>query len=247
MSHPVVSEKPADHVQRLFVGEDGVRVRGLQACSYFRPLEATGGDFWMLEPLGKTDVLFVFGDITGHGAAAGMVTAIAAGAIEMARLGMSDALRPFMLANLLSHTLLGCVAGEFLLSGVVARYEPATRLLRMVNAGHPPLRVLRRDGVGVHRGDGHPPMGSVRSHRYTESVVQLERGDVLFLFSDGFSEATSPTGQELGERELQRLAAEHFAEGPAAIRDAICSALLEHTGGEEKVDDDLSLLLLTVE
>lgn len=245
MSNPVASEKTARHVQQLLVSEDGTEVRGLEACSFYQSLDATGGDFWLLEPLGKDDGLLVFGDVTGHGEAAGMVTAVAVGAVEMARLGMRDALRPFMLSNLISYTLIGCVNGEFLISGLVGRWEPACRTLHLVNAGHPPPRLVRDGKVEIVRGAGHPPLGSIRSHRYEETALVLEAGDLLVFFSDGFSEAVSSKGVELGERAIQQ-AIETYAEGGApAIRNAIHAALLEHVDGHP-LNDDLTLLILTV-
>ncbi|MCA9566346.1 MAG: hypothetical protein KC656_00825 [Myxococcales bacterium] len=46
MSHPVASGKTAGHVQTLLVTPDGAEVRGLSACSFYRPLEETMGDFF---------------------------------------------------------------------------------------------------------------------------------------------------------------------------------------------------------
>ncbi|MCA9567565.1 MAG: serine/threonine-protein phosphatase, partial [Myxococcales bacterium] len=164
----------------------------------------------------------------------------------MARLGMGEGLRPFMLANLLSHTLLGCVDGEFLISGIVGRYDPDKRVLHLVNAGHPAPRLVRDGLVEVVRGEGHPPIGSVRTHRYTEAALELRSGDQVLFFSDGFSEATNSRGEELGERELQRVAEVYAEGGPAAIRNALQALVLEHTGDLSAVDDDLTLLILSV-
>lgn len=239
--------KTADHIQRLFVGDDGAQVRGLNAVSLYEPLDPTGGDLWILDPVGKTDVIMVFGDVTGHGEAAGMVTAIAAGAVEMARLGMGNALQPFMLANLLAHTLLKCAAGEFLISGLVGRYNPESRVMSLVNAGHPAPRLVRGTDVKSLRGDGHPPLGGARTHRYGEQQIQLQQGDILVLFSDGFSEAMAAGGEEFGERRIQALCEEHATGGAQAIREAIHSSLMEHTKGGPGLEDDLTLLLLTVD
>lgn len=246
MSHDV-QQKTADHIQRLFVGDDGASVRGLNATSLYEPLDPTGGDLWMLDPVGKSDVILVFGDVTGHGEAAGMVTAVAAGAVEMARLGMGNALQPFMLANMLAHTLLKCAAGEFLISGLIGRYHPESRVMNLVNAGHPPPRLIRGADVKTLRGDGHPPLGGARTHRYSEQQIQLQKGDVLVLFSDGFSEALSSTNEEFGERRIQALCEEHANGGPTAIREAIHSALMEHIADGPGLEDDLTLLLLTVD
>jgi sigma-B regulation protein RsbU (phosphoserine phosphatase) len=246
MSHDA-NQKTADHIQRLFVGEDGKNVRGLRASSLYQPLDPTGGDLWILDPVGKTDAFLVFGDVTGHGEAAGMVTAVAAGAVEMARLGMGNALQPFMLANLLTHVLLKCAAGEFLISGLVGRYQPESRVLSLVNAGHPPPRLVRGADVKSLRGDGHPPLGGARTHRYSEQQVQLQKGDILVLFSDGFSEALSASGEEFGERRIQALCEEHAADGAEAIREAIHAALIHHIRGGPGLEDDLTLLLLTVD
>lgn len=247
MSNPEASAKTASTVQQLFVAEDGRSVRGLTACSLYKPLDATGGDVWLLDPVGKSDALLVFGDVTGHGESAGMVTGIVSGAVEMARLGMGNALQPFMLATLVGHTLIGTVDAEWLLSAFVARYEPESRKLTFVNGGHPAPRLIRGGTVRALRGNGHPPLGAAKGHRYDQQEEYLAAGDMLVLFSDGFSEASTREGSELGERRIHALCEQYAEGGPPALRNAIFTEVLSHTDDLATLDDDLTLLILTVD
>jgi len=81
-----------------------------------------------------------------------------------------------------------------------AQYEPATRALAYVNAGHNPPMLLR-NGNGnqeVLRLDeaGGVVVGLLPDFPYQQASVKLEPGDVLIGFTDGISEAMNTAEEE---------------------------------------------------
>ena len=82
-----------------------------------------------------------------------------------------------------------------------AQYDPATRNLAYVNAGHNPPFLLRQDGSVVRLEDGGPVVGMLPAMlvNYTQGAIVMEPGDLLVGFTDGISESMNPTEEEWGE------------------------------------------------
>ena len=84
-------------------------------------------------------------------------------------------------------------------------YEPKTRQLTYVNAGHNPPMVFRKsDGPSqVARLDvGGTVVGLLPRASYQEASFILHSGDLLVAFTDGISEAMSPEDKEWGEERM---------------------------------------------
>jgi sigma-B regulation protein RsbU (phosphoserine phosphatase) len=92
--------------------------------------------------------------------------------------------------------------GRRFTTAVVAEYEPATRTLTYVNAGHN-NPILLRAGSGVERLDrGGLPFGISGEAKYDVATTQLAPGDFLLIFTDGLVEAVNERGDEYGEDRL---------------------------------------------
>jgi sigma-B regulation protein RsbU (phosphoserine phosphatase) len=82
---------------------------------------------------------------------------------------------------------------------VVAEYDPASRIVTYVNAGHNPPVVRRRTGDLEFLREGGLPLGIDASKLYQTASVSLAPGDVLVLYTDGVVEAFNEKGEEFGE------------------------------------------------
>ena len=78
--------------------------------------------------------------------------------------------------------------------------------LTLVNAGHPPPIIIRRNGTIEEIGSTGPVLGVLPNPQWQAVNRQLEEGDALVLYSDGVSEAVVD-GEELGVCGLRRLLA----------------------------------------
>jgi phosphoserine phosphatase RsbU/P len=86
-------------------------------------------------------------------------------------------------------------------------FDRWTRMLRYVNAGHPPPVVLRRNGVIDRLEMGGAPIGMFPDSSYDEGVVQLDPGDVVITYTDGVIEAVNQSGEEWGVQVLLKATA----------------------------------------
>ena len=88
------------------------------------------------------------------------------------------------------------------------QYDPATRCLSYVNAGHNPPVVLRNRGGAcqVLRLETGGPVIGLLPHGYQRGVFSLKPGDLVVLFTDGVSESMNARYEEWGEERLIELA-----------------------------------------
>jgi phosphoserine phosphatase RsbU/P len=83
-------------------------------------------------------------------------------------------------------------------TAVLAEYEPATRRLTYVNAGHN-APILRRANREMEKLDiGGVPLGIESATEYESSTKELRPGDALIFFTDGVVEAFDEYGAEFG-------------------------------------------------
>jgi serine phosphatase RsbU (regulator of sigma subunit) len=141
--------------------------------------------------------------------------------------------------------------GEAFTTAVLAELETDTGRLSWINAGHPEPLLLRRSRlVKSLRSEPVLPFGlgldeaAAGGGRITVGHEQLESGDRVLLYTDGVTEARSPTGEFFGVEQLADLLGRNLAAGlptPETMRRMIRS-LLEHQQG--RLDDDATMLLL---
>jgi sigma-B regulation protein RsbU (phosphoserine phosphatase) len=86
-------------------------------------------------------------------------------------------------------------------------------------------------------------LGLLEHTDYQETVLALEKDDLLALFSDGVLEAADPQHEEFGVRRLEKILREH-AERPAGeILDTILAEIALFEQGHPRRDDQTLLLI----
>jgi sigma-B regulation protein RsbU (phosphoserine phosphatase) len=91
-----------------------------------------------------------------------------------------------------------------------SEYDPVTRVLSYVNAGHNAPMVLRWKNneckIFTLESTG-PPLGLLEGSQLTSQALQLETDDVLVMYTDGMTEAESPGRRIVGTGAAQNRAA----------------------------------------
>jgi sigma-B regulation protein RsbU (phosphoserine phosphatase) len=112
-----------------------------------------------------------------------------------------------------------------------------TGVLRMAQAGHPHPLILRHSGEIDVLGDGGFPIGLIEEAEFEPLRTRLEKGDRVFVFSDGVSECQSPAGILLEDHGLAPFIAENqTAEGPKFL-DQLLERLTNYAQSEQFSDD----------
>ncbi|MGB9436005.1 MAG: PP2C family protein-serine/threonine phosphatase, partial [Candidatus Acidiferrum sp.] len=91
------------------------------------------------------------------------------------------------------------LGGQRFTTAVIAEYDPVTRHLEYVNAGHN-SPVLRRTNGGTERLESSAlPFGITTEATFSSASVDIQPGDTLILFTDGVIEAFNAAGEEFSD------------------------------------------------
>ena len=163
------------------------------------PAKEVGGDLYDYQLLENDKLLLVVGDVSGKGIPASLYMMIALTLISSyAQQGHSP---KDILEYVNNHLCYGNTTGTFVTCwlGII---DLKTRKLSFVNAGHP-SPVICKDGKYSYL-DEKPNLflGAMEDVPYTEHSVELKKGDSLFIFTDGVTEATNKDEELFGEERL---------------------------------------------
>jgi PAS domain S-box-containing protein len=124
--------------------------------------------------------------------------------------------------------------------------ELATGKLRLVRAGHPFPLLQKADGAMQQlRIEGYA-VGLFPSADIICEDLQLDRGDRLFLYSDGLMDCTNSSGVSFGERRLEDAIKAGRAKGLSQVVADLRAAIVKWRGSEV-FNDDISLFALEKE
>lgn len=188
----------AQEVQQKLFPSRLPTVSGLDYCAECRPAREVGGDYYdFIElPDGKFGV--ALGDISGKGIGAALMMAN----LQASLRGQAPVLRNMPeLIKRVNGMLYEASSFNRYATFFYAEYDPATRKLTYVNAGHNPPVVLRDCGI-LRWETGGPVIGLLPRAGYQQDVFQLQPGDLAVLYTDGISESMNPEDEEWSEERL---------------------------------------------
>lgn len=236
----VVRNELVLQLQRAIVPEvpKSTRLPGLLVTARYRPAAEhyrVGGDWYDVLPLADERVMLAVGDIAGHG----IESATAMVALRNALRGLAfTGNPPGRLMGWLNEVTLA-TSGHPTATAVCALYEPRNRVLRWSSAGHLPVLLLREGRASLLDPPRDVLLGAVPSVAYTETVTQLNSGDLLVFYTDGLVErrhSALDEGLALLARVVERLADLELTE--------LADRLLAEVRGD--TDDDTSMVLIQV-
>jgi len=213
----------------------------------WEPCTYASGDCYDVIQIGPERFLFAMGDVMGHGAESSLMMAVARAQMrEMARhFRRTDEL----LLNLDGYLRDNAPSGQGM-SLVVGALDTRTLVLEHSTAGHPPPLLLREGTVSEL--ETRPgillALPMLLGVGYERLEMQMQPGDRLLFYTDGFYEINHPeqAGKGLlGGDELARLFGEVEKTNPDSLLPALLRRLREL---EEPLDpkDDRTALLLTL-
>ena len=202
----------AREVQERLFPQRLPEIAGLDYFGFCRTALGVGGDYYDFLALPEGKLGIALGDVSGKGIAAALTMASLQASLR------ADAMRAGNdIAGLITRVnamLYDASTEDRYATLFYAQYDPATRRLSYVNAGHCPPILLRRasknapqnshnDGK-VERLDeaGGTVVGLLPECAYEQAEVTLAPGDLLVIYTDGFSEAMNPCLEEWGETRL---------------------------------------------
>jgi phosphoserine phosphatase RsbU/P len=230
----------ASEVQRKLLPQAGLRAGVWDTSYHYSPVGPVSGDYCDLIPH-EGQLFFAVGDVSGKGVAASMLmTQLHALFRSLTSVGLPLGQIVARANRVFCESAL---AGQY--ATLVCGQAKATGEVEIHNAGHLPAIIVGRGGVLRIESTGLP-LGMFCEGEFAATRLQVEAGDVLFLFTDGLSEARSANesgDDEDGVDRVMRLVRQHAARPPAELIASCLDDLRGFVNGSSP-HDDLTLLAI---
>ena len=201
-----------------------------------------GGDFYDFYMLSGDTLSFLIADVSGKSIPGAMFMMTAKTIIkDLAQSGLAPA-DVFTEAN---KKLCEGNDAEMFVTAWMGYLELKTGLVHLVNAGHNPPVLIRDGNAEYVRTRPNLVLAGFDGITYNEQTLQLQKGDSLFLYTDGVTEAMNTSNELYGEDRLRELLSfgDKYPEPSEknGIVEPICSTVAEDiakfTAGAEQSDD----------
>ncbi len=232
----VARDMQASVLPRVFPATDRYESHGVMV-----PAKEVGGDFYDFFPLGEDKVGVAIADVSGKGIPAALFMMACRTLLRSRVLEGGNPEQSLHYVNdLLSEDNDNCMFVT-LFYGVL---DTRSGAFSYCNGGHNPPRVVR----GGARVEPVPTtrdlaLGVLPGHAFRSATLQLQKDDILFLYTDGVTEAEGHGSEEFGEERLDAL----LAKVDQADCEGVTSLVLDHVrafAGETPQSDDITCVAL---
>ncbi len=206
------------------------------------PAKEVGGDFYNFFLIDDEHLAFVIGDVSGKGVPAALF-------MMVTNIMISDHTRaggtPGEILTAVNRDICAHNRADMFVTVWLGILDLATGRIVAANAGHDDAAICRKDGTFELFKTRHGFVaGGMDGVKYKDFEIRLEKGDKLFLYTDGVPEATDANNGMFGmERTLDTLN-EHRKKTPQEILNGVHASVNAFVGDAPQFDD---LTMLCVE
>lgn len=167
-----------------------------------QPAKEVGGDFYDFFMVDDDHLAIVIADVSGKGVPAALFMVIAKTLIKNHAQNNESPADAFTNTN---AQLCETNEGQLFVTGWMGVLEISTGKFVYVNAGHnPPLLKKKGGSFEYLRSRAGFVLAGIENMRYRQNEIQLQPGDVIYLYTDGVTEATDIYNELYGEDRLQQ-------------------------------------------
>ena len=207
-----------------------------------RPAKDVGGDFYDYAQLSDGRLLVVCADVSDKGIPAAMFMMRSKSLIRAEVESKQTLVEAVTAAN--ASLAAGNEDPVMFVTAWIGVLDLKTGEMEYVNAGHNPPYLRRADGtlepLKENRG---LVLAATDFARYRSGHVVLRAGDMLFLYTDGVTEAKSVSGSFYGEPRLESLLSKDRQGSPEALCRKVVASVDAFAAGEPQADDITVLAL----
>jgi serine phosphatase RsbU (regulator of sigma subunit) len=198
-----------------------------------------GGDYYDFLKLGKEQVAFVIGDISGKGIAAALLMANLQANLRSQSASALD--QPQRLLRSVNQLFYENTADSAYATLFFAEYDDTGQRLRYANCGHLSALLLRNDNSLERLDSTGTVLGLFEEWDCSIGESQMSPGDILALYTDGITESFNASGEEFGEDRLIEAVRRNRELPSSALLAAIVDEVKQF--GLREQHDDITLIV----
>jgi phosphoserine phosphatase RsbU/P len=236
----------ARDIQRWLLPAKPPQVRGLEIAFAARPANTVAGDFYDVfarpAPVStEPRFLLAVADVAGKSIPAALLMATFQASLKT--LSETSCSLADLVTGMNHYACTNSQSGLRFTTAFLAEFDPATRALTYINAGHN-APILRRSSGAVERlSNGGLPLGMWADKTYEAGNVVLQPGDWLVIFTDGVIEAENERTEEYGEQRLLNVLHGGVTATPEELLRRVMSDLDAFVGPTPQHDDVTCMLV----
>ncbi len=232
----------ASEIQQSILPRDFIKDDNIDLYAKMTAAKAIGGDFydffWVDEQ--KTKLAVIIADVSGKGVAAALFMTVSR---TLIRANSFNELKTGQIFTRVNETLEKDNTNMMFVTAFYGILDTTNGELMYTNAGHNPPQILRKDSIESMTEQHGMALGVMPDLTYEEHVIKLEENDMLFLYTDGVTEAETENGSFYGDDGL--------AKGLESNRNLAASELVNTIGSDVNTfaagwpqSDDITMLAM---
>jgi sigma-B regulation protein RsbU (phosphoserine phosphatase) len=225
--------------------------RAIEVAGFCEPARGVGGDYYDFINFDEDQLGVAIADVAGKGMPAALLMSTVQATLRSltARNGLPPPPTPQLdqMVGKLNRLIFNSTNGSHYVTFFYASFDQTTRMLTYVNAGHNPPLFLQAGSTLEFRTltAGGLVAGAFEHANYDQESVQMNSDDLLFMYTDGLTEALSRDGEEFGEDRLKETLTASALLSVDTIRDAVVKRVKEWCTGAA-LYDDLTFVVMKV-
>jgi sigma-B regulation protein RsbU (phosphoserine phosphatase) len=205
-----------------------------------------GGDYFDFVDFSNGLHGLAIADVAGHGVSASLhMASIQALLRTLVPINQSPAEVMRQVHKLFIHN----IRFETFVTFFIGAFDSSTKTLTFCNAGHQPPLVLHKNEGKKESQDMLRPTGAaiglIEEAEFEENTIELQKEDLLMLYTDGVTEAVNLQNQEFGRERLATMSRQVNTLPVKEVVQEIRQALEEFSEGKP-LDDDTTLVVCKI-
>ena len=230
----------ASKVQKVLLPSQPPSFNNLNISFTHIASKIVSGDLFDLVPMDDQTLGVIIGDVSGKGAhAAIMMSLLLAGFRAFKKSALTVCEVVARLNNLLEESVSEGHYATFFYLTMSTRDNKIT----YTNAGHNPPILLHADGSLERLMGGGIIIGYLPNQVYTQITIPFNKGDILFCYTDGLTEAVDTDGVEFGEERLLQILKNNSQLNSYHLKNLILNELNNFTTLKD-FSDDLTMVIV---
>lgn len=204
--------------------------------------QTVGGDYYDFIQIDERRWAFCLGDISGKGLPASLLMSNLQAILRGQTLHLSE---PSEILKNANHLLYHSTSPEKFATLFLGIVDSESHLLSYCCAGHEYPFLIKSNGSHTRLKSGGVPLAVLDNQEFTSDTIQLEKGDCLFVYSDGITDNMDTDGEQFGEERLEKLLLGSGSEinNPDSLIENIFNASIDFSNGTKRFDDMTAVVL----
>jgi len=231
----------AQDIQQSLLPADFPTIDGVDLAYRYEPMLGVGGDFLDCCYNGEEGLGLFICDVSGHGVAGAFLSSMVKMSLNNWNLTLST---PEKTLHRIHSDLNEKMNGYFV-SACICYFDLNSSQMCFSTAGHPPLILVREGGdIELHR-TGGKIINSFFKPEYSSETIDLEKGDMIILYTDGITESRNGEGHMLGEEGFLDIIRKNTGNSSSVICENIIKDLSSFAGiSDGKFEDDVTVMVI---